>query len=80
MGRNTSESGIPPTFTYTNILFPTRPQTFNTPSIYRKNILVKPQKIQIDRGGILKLNYNQSTPANTDIDVMKLYLLEGNYN
>ena len=42
---------------------------------HKNNILIKPQKIQIDRGGILKLNHGQ--PTAPYIDIMKLYLLEG---
>ena len=44
---------------------------------YRKNILIKPQKLDIDEGGIIKLSHNVDNSDADELDIMKLYLLEG---
>lgn len=43
-----------------------------------KGLLIKPQKLEINNGGILKNNSKDNNlQINTKLDIMKLYLLEG---
>ena len=48
----------------------------NYPYIKRAEQLIRPNRIHTDKGGIIKQNHN-SDESGGDIEIMKLYLLEG---